>query len=270
MLKPFSVDEFLLEVAGTLIRHRADDGGSGHVQQLENPVARSNKALEASERRSRELLAELLQAEHRERRRVAAEFHDDTLQVIVAGLLQLDRLEARLRNDERAAADIAEVRRRLSDAVDRARSMLFQLYPRDLDDHGLSVAIPELVERTAAEAAVEWQVEATVGRQPAAVEQLVFRTVREALVNVRKHARATRVAVVLREDLGAVCGSVIDDGIGFDVESVQSDGDPVHFGLHTLARRIEAAGGEVWVESGPGQGTALRFVIPADRPAGAR
>ncbi|MDX6552557.1 MAG: hypothetical protein QOH74_1045, partial [Gaiellales bacterium] len=257
----------LLEVAGTLMRHQVDDGGSGHARRLENPAAPSDKALEASERRSRELLAELLQAEQRERRRVAAEFHDDTLQVIVAGLLRLDRLQARLRDDELAAADIGEVRRQLSDAVDRARSMLFQLYPRDLDDHGLSVAIPELVERTAAEAAVEWQVEATVGRQPAAVEQLVFRTVREALVNVRKHARATRVAVVLREDLGAVCGSVIDDGIGFDVESVQSDGDPLHFGLHTLARRIEAAGGEVWVESGPGQGTALRFVIPADRPA---
>ncbi|MDX6592088.1 MAG: hypothetical protein QOJ13_1284 [Gaiellales bacterium] len=253
LVKPFSVDRFLLEVAGILV-HRTGQGA----------------ALEASERRSRELLAELLQAEDRERRRVAAELHDDTLQVIVAGLMRLDRLEERFRDDEPAAADIGEIRRQLSDAVDRARLMLFQLHPRDLDRSGLSVAIPALVERMARDAGIGWEAEATVGRHSAALEQLVFRTVREALANVRKHARATRVAVVLREDGSGVCGSVVDDGVGFVVESVRSRPDPLHFGLHVLAARIRAAGGEVWVESGPGQGAALRFAIPDDGTAKAR
>ncbi|MDX6535369.1 MAG: hypothetical protein QOF68_3113 [Gaiellales bacterium] len=252
LVKPFSVDQFLLEVAGILVHRNGQ-----------------RAALEASERRSRELLAELLQAEDRERRRVAAELHDDTLQVIVAGLMRLDRLEERLR-DEPAAEDIGEIRRQLSDAVDRARLMLFQLHPRDLDRSGLSVAIPALVERMARDAGIEWEAEATVGRHSAALEQLIFRTVREALVNVRKHARATRVAVVLREDGSGVCGSVVDDGVGFVVESVRSRPDPLHFGLHALAGRIRVAGGEVWVESGPGKGTALRFAIPDDGTSKAR
>jgi signal transduction histidine kinase len=75
------------------------------------------------------------------------------------------------------------------------------------------------------------------------------------------------VAVVLREDGSGVCGSVVDDGVGFVVESVRSRSDPLHFGLHALAARIRAAGGEVWVESGPGHGAALRFAIPDDGTA---
>jgi len=252
MVKPFSVEEFLLEVAGTLVRR-------DHTSP--RPAAPA-----AVGQRARELVTELVQAEDRERRRIAAELHDDTLQVVVAAMMRLERLESRLHDDELAAADIGEVRRQLGDAVDRARLMLFELHPHELDAGGLPAAIPTLVQATAAEAGIACRVAAEVGRFPAPLEQLVFRTVREALVNVRKHAHATRVAVVLRTDGAELTGSVIDDGIGFDFDEVQQRPDPLHFGLHSLAGRIEAAGGQLWIETGPAEGTALRFAIPAEAP----
>jgi signal transduction histidine kinase len=91
----------------------------------------------------------------------------------------------------------------------------------------------------------------------------------EALSNVRKHAHAHHVEVVLA---GSVTGGyrvvVRDDGVGFDPES-HPDEVPGHLGLVGMRERVEAAGGSIAVHSGPGRGTTVEFGVPAERRSGA-
>lgn len=217
----------------------------------------------SGERRASELLRELLHAEQRERRRIAAELHDDTLQVITAALLRMDMLRDQLHSAGAADAAplFAPVRHDLALAMERTRHMLFALYPRDLEELGLN-ALGQLVERLAEDGGIGWRVEVDTGRHPAVTEQLAYRTVREAVTNTVKHARATAVLVTARDRDGSLRVAVVDDGDGFDTSRVAAAGDPMHLGLHELVSRIEAAGGAARIRSRPGGGTSVRFWLP--------
>jgi signal transduction histidine kinase len=257
LIRPLGVEQFLIRVASALRGNPA----THRTGNTEPP----GQELEASEHRARELVRELLHAEQRERKRIAAELHDDTLQVITAALLQIDRLYPLLACGEtdRAAELIGEIRSGLNLAMERARLMLFQLYPRELDQAGLS-AIGELVERVAGDAGIAWRVEVDARRHPAVIEQLAYRTVREALVNVVKHAGASLVTVTVSDRDGSLDASIVDDGRGFDTSRLLTGGDPLHLGLHELTNRIEAAGGAVRIESGAGRGTSVQFTLPIE------
>jgi two-component system NarL family sensor kinase len=97
------------------------------------------------------------------------------------------------------------------------------------------------------------------------VEELVYRTVQEALANARKHARPKAITVRLEEQDGAagLVGEVSDDGRGFDPVTIQRRSDAaLHLGIESMVERIRAAGGDVDVTSAPGMGTRVSFSVP--------
>jgi signal transduction histidine kinase len=95
------------------------------------------------------------------------------------------------------------------------------------------------------------------------VETLVYRTVAEALSNVRRHARAGRVDVRVRNRRDAITGTIRDDGCGFDgaAEGWRQEVS-LHFGLQEAAERLRMAGGVLEVDSAAGSGTRVRFEVP--------
>jgi signal transduction histidine kinase len=94
------------------------------------------------------------------------------------------------------------------------------------------------------------------------VETAIYRTVREALTNVRRHARASRVWIDLQEGKGLLAGTVRDDGCGFDTERAgRRHGAHLHLGLTAAAERLKLLGGQVEVHSTPGEGTVVRFSL---------
>ncbi|HEV8660487.1 MAG TPA: ATP-binding protein, partial [Thermoanaerobaculia bacterium] len=99
-----------------------------------------------------------------------------------------------------------------------------------------------------------------------AVELQLVRIVQEALTNVRKHARASRVTVALHKTAGRIVATVTDDGIGFD-PSAKIRGDFPRLGLATMRERAESVGGSVAVESTRGAGTTVRFELPLEDQA---
>jgi signal transduction histidine kinase len=108
----------------------------------------------------------------------------------------------------------------------------------------------------------------TAARYDLAVEELVYRTAQEALANVRKHARPSAITVTLAERSGNIVGEVEDDGTGFDLVDVRTrPSAPLHLGLDTMVERVRAVGGDVLVESAPGEGTRVRFAVPTRFPA---
>ena len=226
----------------------------------------AERALADSELRRREILASMLQAEEVERSRIATELHDDTVQVMAAALLQLDRvaLVAAKDGSDRLAAAVAMARATLEEATDRARRLMFELRPAVLHDHGLHEAVRVLAGQIARELGARAEVVGTRARYDLAVEELVYRSAQEALANVRKHAAANTITVTIAERAGMLESEIRDDGCGFDVFDVRSRPTAaLHLGLDTMIERVRAAGGDVTIDSAPGAGTTVRFAVPA-------
>jgi two-component system sensor histidine kinase DegS len=129
-------------------------------------------------------------------------------------------------------------------------------------------AIMVLADQTAREVGATVRIE---GDQPARfdplLEELVYRTMREALANVRKHAAGTAtIAIGLREHHGRLTATVRDNGPGFEPETIAARPDaPLHVGLATMDERLRAAGGELSISASPGHGTTVTLTVPAVR-----
>jgi len=209
-----------------------------------------------------------------ERGRWARELHDETLQGL-GGLRLL--LSAALRRDdaEAAAGAMREAVQRIEMEIENLRSIITDLRPAALDELGLRSGIEALLERQRVSSgiSIEADLELPVAsvrpeRLEEAVEIAAYRIVQEALTNVVKHARATRVRVQVRESDGHLEVDVQDDGVGFDPASVAAG-----FGLAGMRERVALADGTLTVEAGDG-GTHVRARLPARRrgtgaPAGA-
>jgi signal transduction histidine kinase len=150
----------------------------------------AERALVESERHRRRILVTMLQAEEAERSRIATELHDDTVQVM-ASLVAMDRLAlvARRRGERELEEAVALTRATLEEATDRTRRLMFELRPAILAEHGLAAAIGVLADQVAREVGATATVRGRVGRYDRAVEELLYRSVQEALANVRKHAQ---------------------------------------------------------------------------------
>jgi signal transduction histidine kinase len=142
------------------------------------------------------------------------------------------------------------------------RALIFELRPEALEREGLIGALKHhtAVLRSRHGIAVE---EALAG-EPAMTwegKQALYRIAQEALHNAGRHARATKVRIVLGQDDAQIRLEVWDDGVGFDTESEH----PGHFGLNTMRERATELGGRLEIESRPQAGTKVRAIIPALR-----
>ena len=228
---------------------------------------RLEESVRRSERERRHAIERLLRAEEQERRRLAAELHDDTVQVLTACLLALDRLGqvAETAESERMSTVVGAARRTLAAATDRTRRLMFELRPTSLHEEGLAGALADLADQLAEEAAVVTSVSVAPERYPYVAEELAYRTVREAIVNVRKHARASAVAIEIETRDGCLHGRVTDDGRGFDVDAaLERRRRQRRMGLDTMRERLHLAGGSIDVRSAPGSGTVVAFELPIE------
>lgn len=225
----------------------------------------TRRLLRISEQRRLNVLGEMMRAEEELRGRLATELHDDTVQVMTSVLMTMDRLvwSARQEGAETTATRVGEARAVLAEATERTRRLMFELRPQLLESGGLRPAVTALAEHAAREAGFAAEVSVEVRRYDHAAEQLVYRTLLELITNVRKHARANHVVVDVRERDGLIRGVVQDDGTGFDTERRRRR-PLLNIGLDTAEERVRLAGGEAWVESSPGKGTRVEFVVPAD------
>ena len=203
-------------------------------------------------------MASLLQVRQEllvERRQLERNLHDGAQQRLVALALQLQVVQARLDQDPSSAADLlAAAREELSVAIEELRELARGLHPAILTERGLRAALADLVRRSP----MPVRLEAPLGsRLPEHVETGAYYLVAEALTNVAKHADATSAWVTLSLNGERARVEIRDDGTGG--AAVRPGG-----GLHGLAERLEALGGEVQVDSAAGAGTTITGVIPLD------
>ena len=243
---------FMRAVANTLAeafsRLRAEAAKEQSLQRLR----------EVNESRQ-QLIQRLSEVVEEERKRIAADIHDDSLQVL-AGLGMQLQLLAEKAADPDLKKGVLAVTSALVDASRRLRRLIFDLRPDTLE-LGLVPALRFYFEQTASAADPELAIESSLAEEPVwAVRLLVYRTCQEALHNVRKHARAQHARVRLGAAEDGILPTIVDDGIGF---AAAQGSRPGHIGLISMRERVELAGGRFSIESSPGQGTSVCFWLPA-------
>jgi signal transduction histidine kinase len=198
-----------------------------------------------------------------ERTRLARELHDSVTQTLFSlGLTVEAAAQLAERDPERAREEIHTVRELARDALEELRSVVFELRPAELGTDGLAATLRKHVDvlRRVYKARIEVDLD---GERPLApeVEREVFRVAQEALANALKHARPTRVELRLRQPNGRIVLTVADDGVGFD-QGGQAQGR--HLGLVSMQERAEALGGELRIDSRPGEGTTVTLDLSRD------
>jgi PAS domain S-box-containing protein len=207
----------------------------------------------------RRKLAQLLEsAQEEERRRIAADIHDDPIQVMSAVDMRLQLLlDHPSRVDAHGLSELAEDLRR---AIDRLRNLLFELRPVALELEGLVPAIAMYAEHAGKETGWTWEISNTLTSEPPDEARVtLYRIAQEAIGNARKHADATRLDVSVATDGDGIRLAVADDGRGFDVNAKPVPG---HLGLSTIAERIQLAGGWFRIRSVPEGGTTVECWLP--------
>jgi PAS domain S-box-containing protein len=217
--------------------------------------------LRLSEARVRALLDRLVRAQEDERARIAEDIHDDSIQAVTSVGLRLGVLKTKLAGDlEREA--MAKLEETIGASIHRLRHLLFELRPRTLDQDGLAPAIALLLERLREETDLATRLVDELEDEPSAEERLVlFRIAQEAIANVRAHALATSVEVVVRGSGAGHLLEIRDDGVGFDPSALDA-AVPGHLGLSAMRERAEGVGGWLRVDSS-GAGTAVIAWVPA-------
>lgn len=195
-----------------------------------------------------------------ERRRIARELHDEAGQTVTALKLLLDRA-GRSQDAAEMRALICDATRLCGSVLEELRRISLDLRPGSLDVLGLLPSVEELVLRFGRSAGIAATLEApaVLPAVDADAQAAIYRFVQEALTNVSRHAKATRVGVRMRLSAERVSVEAVDDGVGF-VPSKALCGSGL--GLIGMTERSRMLGGKLVIDSSPGRGTTIRLYVP--------
>jgi signal transduction histidine kinase len=208
--------------------------------------------------RLRSMMADLLLAEEHERRSLAVDLHDGLSQTIALAQIKLSALRISMRGKLQKPIDEIE---ELIDQTNRsARAISFELSPPILHDLGLEPALQWLVENIQDRYGIQIVLEDDGLPKPADEKTriILFRSIRELLINAAKHAGSRRVHVRLRREEDLLNASVEDDGVGMEPDLTAIQGS----GLFSIHERLRHVGGSMHIESAPGHGTKIRLSAP--------
>jgi two-component system NarL family sensor kinase len=233
------------------------------LQMIQLPLARSLARRVARVHRERaELLKRALDASELERRRIAADLHDGTVQELIAASYGLAAARERVGPDSEAAKALERAEASCRAAVRELRSLLVEIYPPRLAAAGLAAALEDLItplEQKGIQASADLRTDLRI---PDETTALLYRTAREALRNAVEHADPDTVRVRVARDNGKVLLSVADDGRGFLADDALTRPAEGHFGLRLLSDQVRDAGGTFKIVSTPGNGATVSVEVP--------
>jgi PAS domain S-box-containing protein len=229
-------------------------------RRTEEALRQTVETLKEVDQNRQALLRRLVHAQEEERRGIARDIHDDTIQSMFAVGLRLSTLRKTL-HDAAQVEQLGLLEQSVQESTDRLRHLLFELRPAALDEGGLPAALRESLEVMKRETAIDVELRTALERSPASETQVIaYRIAQEALGNVRKHARARRVECSVSAVDDGILTRIADDGLGFDDD--RSRPTAGHLGLVSMRERAEMAGGWFRVTSSRGNGCVVEYWIP--------
>ena len=215
----------------------------------------------------------IIMAQEEERRRVAMDIHDGPAQSLSNLILKCEICEKLIDLDiKKAKEGIRELKQLVRLSLKEVRKIIFDLRPMSLDDLGLIHTLERYIENFMAETKIEVVLDlySKTYKLDSIVEVAVFRIIQEALNNIQKYANATQVWINLKIKNDVLLATIMDNGVGFDVNDVLNNRKPDRnsggFGLYGMKQRAELLNGRLKVQSQLNQGTIIRLEIPLGSP----
>jgi signal transduction histidine kinase len=202
-------------------------------------------------------------ATSRERNRLARELHDTLAHSLSGTAVQLQAVATLLKLDPPAAAtELAEAQQQIRRGLEESRRAIGALRASPLEEMGLAAALQERAERLAGRMGLPLHAEISDNLSPLSplVEQSLYRIADEALLNIERHAQASRIGVSLALENGRLHLTISDDGQGFNVQQVVA-GNNSRFGLLGMKERAALIDADLDIESQAGQGTIIRLIV---------
>lgn len=220
-------------------------------------------ALKRADGERRRLLTHLVKAKEEERSRVAADIHDDSVQIMTSVAIEIERL-ARRTADPETKEKLSLLEESVRAAIGSLRATVFELKPPTLAQEGLASALCLYLEEFQLDTGVRYEFNNQLDDEPSQeLRVALYRIAQEALVNIRKHARANRVDIDLAPEDSGIRLRVTDDGVGFDPERLK--GGPSfrgHIGVTEMRERAEMLGGNLRIRRAEPSGTVIDVWIP--------
>jgi signal transduction histidine kinase len=212
----------------------------------------------------RQYVAAITYTQEEERRRIARDLHDDTVQSLIAIGQRLELARDTVpEHPTDAVEQLRDLRRMITRTIDSVREFSRDLRPTALEDLGLVAALQHLVNTLCPSSSVEvaFSIEGSPEGLSPDMEVTIYRIVQEALTNVRKHAGATQVQLQTQFLPDTVQITIRDNGVGFSVpEEMAELASEGHFGLMGIKERAQLFGGQATIEST--DGTTLLVTLP--------
>lgn len=208
----------------------------------------------------------ILAVEEEVRRRLAGDLHDGPTQLLAAMAMNIKFIQDLAGGQPgQMAEELAQLETLTNKALRQLRTLLFDLRPVILETQGLVPALESYVERLRQDSRTEYclLVKGELPRLKLHTEETVFSIVQEAVNNTRKHANAKHLAILVERQKDYLLFTIRDDGTGFDLRTLaERYGQQGSMGLLTMRERASLINGQLRLETNPGQGTAVRLLLP--------
>ncbi len=226
----------------------------------------AEEALRFSEQKLRSLAAQLLSAQEKERKRLAAELHDQLGHALLTLKLRLESLEEQLQPQQVSLKDeVKKILGFISETIGEVRRLYLNLSPGDLEDLGLTTSLHSLVDDFGdLHQKIDWTVKLDNidSLFPLPIQTTIYRIMQEALTNIGKHADPDHVILEITKEDGRVSFNIVDDGKGFDRNKIFIDKKTL--GLLSMEERVNILGGAFELWSQENRGVRISFTIPIE------
>lgn len=238
-------------------------------EQLQQDITERKKAEEkilSYQAQFRSLIVKLALLEEHERKCIAEELHDNISQNLVLSKIKItSRKESEPSTD--VVGDLDEIQELIEEAIRFTRSLTFELSPPVLYKLGFEPAIEWLTDKIQEKYGIiiDFVSDGRLKNVNSEISILLYKTVRELLMNIVKHAQASKANVAIGRASDNIRIAVEDNGIGFNVEKLYGDSGKIEtFGLFSINERINYLGGTIKIMSRPKQGTLVDLIVPIE------
>lgn len=256
-----SFDDMRVQLASSL------ESIKDYSVDLERRVFDRTREVRGKQEKIENLLKKLISSQEDERKRIARELHDETLQALSAMLMKIEI--CKLQPETVTPEKIGEMKQLVSMIIDETYSIIQNLRPFVLDDLGLDASIVWLLDKNLKEQEIEYFLkidEIPIGKLSPEVEITIFRIIQEAVSNIARHSSAQNAFIRVNVEDRVISVAIEDDGEGFDLGPIFSDLETGRgLGILGMKERASLLNGNLEICSSPGAGTTLLLRIPIPR-----
>ncbi len=276
ILKPWDIVQMRLvleQASQTWLLTRENRQLSQQLVTKNRLLLEANQHLKDSENRLRHLSTALITAQEKERKRISMELHDEMGQSLAALKLQIKVIENELAGKEmfpvrHIHANLEHLRNTINEIIENVRRLSKNLSPVIIDDLGLDAAIENIVLSFTDIYGIpcNFRPEPLENRFSSNAQRLLYRLIQEALNNIGKHSRATKINFTIQTTEQDVTMILQDNGDGFDLQNIiNQPASRRGIGLTAMSERVNMLGGTLDITSKQGIGTRVVFVIPFEQ-----